>query len=105
MVDRQFTGHSYRNVGVSDPTYVRVGASWNYICVLVHLFNRETIGCSAGKNKTAELVKQAFQSVKGNLKEIRIFHTNRGNEFKNKIIEELLETFEMQRSLSHKGCP
>ena len=58
-----------------------------------------------GKHKTAELVKQAFMTVKGNLSDIHIFHTDRGNEFKNKTIEELLETFDMQRSLSRKGCP
>ena len=34
----------------------------------------------------------------------RRFHTDRGNEFKNQIIEELLETFDIERSLSHKGC-
>ena len=44
-------------------------------------------------------------TVKGNLSDIHIFHTDRGNEFKNKTIEELLETFDMQRSLSRKGCP
>ena len=43
--------------------------------------------------------------VDGNLSEIHIFHTDRGNEFKNETIEELLETFHMERSLSHKGCP
>lgn len=90
---------------MSDLTYLRVGAGWNYICVLVDLFNREIIGYSAGKNKTSALVKQAFQSVKGNLREIRIFHTDRGNEFKNKTIEEILKGLEIQRSLSHKGCP
>lgn len=105
VVDRQFTRQSYKNIVVSDFAYVRVGAGWNYICMLVDLFNREIIGCSAGKNNTAALVKQAFQSVKGILKEIRIFHTNQGNEFKNKVIEEMLETFEIQRSLSRKGCP
>ena len=36
---------------------------------------------------------------------IIIFHTDRGNEFKNKLIEEVLETFEIKRSLSKKGCP
>ena len=36
----------------------------------------------------------------------RIRHnTDRGNEFKNRIIEEALETFDIKRSLSHKGCP
>ena len=43
--------------------------------------------------------------VEGSLKDIEIFHTDRGNEFKNKLIEEVLETFEIKRSLSKKGCP
>ena len=33
------------------------------------------------------------------------YNSDRGNEFKNKIIEEALETFDIKRSLSHKGCP
>lgn len=78
---------------------------WNYICVLIDLFNREIIGFSTGLNKIANLVKQAFQTVPGNLKDIRIFHTDRGNEFKNNLIDETLEVFEIKRSLSHKGCP
>ena len=43
--------------------------------------------------------------MEGSLGDIRLFHTDRGNEFKNQIIEELLETFNIERSLSHKGCP
>lgn len=105
ILNRQFRGQAYRNVVVSDLTYVRVGKEWNYICILVDLFNREIIGCSAGRHKTAGLVKEAFQSVKGSLRDICLFHTDRGNEFKNKIVEELLEAFDMKRSLSHKGCP
>ena len=105
VLNRQFRGREYRNVVVSDLTYVRVGTQWNYICVLVDLFNREIIGYSAGEHKTAELVKEAFQVVEGSLEDIRLFHTDRGNEFKNQIIEELLEAFDIERSLSHKGCP
>lgn len=105
LVDRQFSDQGYRNVVVSDLTYVRVGMNWSYICVLVDLFNREIIGYSAGANKTASLVKAAFKTVSGSLKDIEIFHTDRGNEFKNKAIDEMLETFSIQRSLSHKGCP
>lgn len=105
ILNRQFQERQYRDVVVSDLTYVRVGAQWNYICVLVDLFNREIIGCSTGEHKTAELVKRAFQSVEGSLENIRLFHTDRGNEFKNEAIEELLETFGIERSLSHKGCP
>jgi hypothetical protein len=34
-----------------------------------------------------------------------IFHTNRGNEFKNKLIDETLDAFSIKRFLSMKGCP
>ena len=105
LLDRKFQEQKYRNGVVSDLTYVRVGLKWNYVCVLVDPFNREIIGYSAGEHRTAELVKQAFQSVEGNLEEIRLFHTDRGNEVKNHGIEEILETFHIERSLSHKGCP
>ena len=105
VLDRQFQDREYREVVISDLTYVRVGTCWNYICVLVDLFNREIIGYSAREHKTADLVKEAFQSVEGNLQDIRLFHTDRGNEFKNQTIEDLLETFDIERSLSHKGCP
>lgn len=105
VVDRKFTGQPQHNVVVSDLTYVRVGMSWNYICLLIDLFNREIIGYSAGRNKDAKLVIQAFSKVETNLKNINIFHTDRGNEFKNKLIDETLEAFEIERSLSMKGCP
>ncbi len=39
------------------------------------------------------------------LNQIKIFHTDRGNGFKNKLIDEILESFQIQRSLSMKGCP
>jgi len=105
LVQRKFNNQKHLNVVVSDLTYVRVGSSWNYICVLIDLFNREIIGYSAGRNKDAALVARAFASIKTNLRNINIFHTDRGNEFKNQIIDQTLETFSIDRSLSMKGCP
>lgn len=90
---------------VSDLTYVRVAGKWNYICLLIDLFNREIIGHSCGRAKDAALVYQAFAKVKANLHSIQLFHTDRGSEFKNQLIDEVLETFEIKRSLSMKGCP
>lgn len=105
VVKREFSSQPQYNVVVSDLTYVRVGMSWHYICVLVDLFNREIIGYSAGKNKDANLVSKAFSRVNVNLEKIQIFHTDRGNEFKNKTLDETLKTFHIKRSLSMKGCP
>ncbi|MGG1688661.1 IS3 family transposase [Heyndrickxia ginsengihumi] len=102
---RQFKQEEYLAVIVSDLTYVRVGKRWHYVCLFVDLFNREIIGHSAGPNKTAGLVYQAMASIKGNLHNIKMFHTDRGKEFDNKLISEALKTFGIQRSLSMKGCP
>lgn len=105
IIKRKFNNQPQYNVVVSDLTYVRVGMNWHYICILVDLFNREIIGYSAGKNKDAPLVSKAFSRVSVNLENIQIFHTDRGNEFKNRELDEILKTFHIKRSLSMKGCP
>lgn len=104
-VNREFNDRDTLDVIVSDLTYVRVNGHWNYVCLILDLFNREIIGYSAGKNKTAELVYQAFATIKHDLNKINIFHTDRGHEFKNNTIEGILKTFDIDRSLSRKGCP
>lgn len=64
----------------------RVGMSWHYICILVDLFNREIVGYSAGKNKDVALVSKSFSRTNIHLEKIQIFHTDHGNEFKNKAL-------------------
>ncbi len=105
VVNREFDDREKLEVVVSDLTYVRVNNKWCYVCTLLDLHNKEVIGYSAGENKDAELVYQAFLSCKYPLSEIEIFHTDRGNEFKNKLIDEIISTFGIKRSLSTKGCP
>lgn len=104
-LNREFRKESPLEAVVSDLTYVRVAGRWNYICLLIDLFNREIIGHSCGVAKDARLVCQAFAKVKGNLFDIQLFHTDRGNEFKNQLIDEVIKTFTIKRSLSMKGCP
>ncbi len=104
-LNRAFTQEQEMTAIVSDLTYVRVNQKWNYVCVFVDLFNREIIGFSTGPNKDALLVYRAIASIKVDLNKIQLFHTDRGNEFKNKLIDDALKTFTIQRSLSMKGCP
>lgn len=105
VLDREFTQDKPLKVVVSDLTYVRVQQKWHYICVLVDLHNREIIGHSAGPNKDAQLVQRAFATVPYNLTNLELFHTDRGSEFKNQLIDEALATFGIDRSLSNKGTP
>src|SRR5699024_10473144 len=102
-LNRSFDQDQELKVVVSDLTYVRVQRDWHYICVLVDLYNREIIGHSAGPHKNAALVQRAFAGVTDNLNRLELFHTDRGNEFKNELIDQALKTFSIERSLSNKG--
>ena len=73
-LNRQFQTKAPLEAVVSDLTYVRVAKKWNYICLLIDLFNREIIGHSCGSVKDANLVYRAFAKFKGNLNNIQIFH-------------------------------
>jgi len=87
-LNRKFNGQAPYAVVVSDLTYVRVNYKWNYVCILVDLFNREIIGYSAGIHKDAQLVYDAFATVKTDLRNIQMFHSDRGSEFKNELLDE-----------------
>ena len=105
VLDRSFDGYAPRTHVCSDLTYVRAGGSWCYVCLLVDLYNREIVGCSAGSSKGAKLVKAAFATLEFPISDIEVFHTDRGSEFDNAEIDLMLETFGIERSLSAKGCP
>ncbi|MNI92301.1 Integrase core domain protein [compost metagenome] len=81
MLDRGFDQAEAKRFVVSDLAYVKVRQRWHYVCVLIDLFNR------------------------GDLSQIQWFHTDRGSEFKNQKMDELLETFEIGRSFKREGLP
>lgn len=105
LLARQFGKEKPLEAIVTDLTYVRVGNRWAYVCLIIDLFNREIIGLSVGWHKTAELVKQAIQSIPYALTKVKLFHSDRGKEFDNQLIDEMLEVFGITRSLSQAGCP
>ncbi|WP_411268486.1 DDE-type integrase/transposase/recombinase [Macrococcus capreoli] len=76
-----------------------------YICLFIDLFNREIVGYSVGKNKDANLVSKVISRINHNLEQIKLFHTDRGKEFDNQLIDEVLVTFRIKRLLSIKCCP
>lgn len=98
-------GHTPLTHVVGDLTYVRTGRKWSCVCLLVNLCNREIVGHSVGDRRDSGLVKAAFATVGFPLSDIRVFHTDRGSEFANASIDEMLGVFGIERSLSGKGCP
>lgn len=84
---------------------MRTGRKWSYVCLLVDLYNCEIVGHSVGDWRDSDLVKAAFATVGSPLSDIQVFHTDRGSEFANAAIDEMLEVFGIEGSLSEKGCP
>ena len=80
-VEREFDGRKQYEVVVSDLSYVKIGGVWRYICLLLDLCGRKILGSAVGSKKDAKLVETAFYSVDGDLRQIQLFHTDRGSEF------------------------
>lgn len=105
VVAREFGGRAPRTHICSDLTYVRVGGGWNYVCLLVDLGNREIVGHSAGPRKDADLVGSAFSTLEFPISDIEVFHTDRGSEFDNAKIDELLDAFGVEQLAVQEGVP
>lgn len=75
------------------------------MCLLVDLADRGIVGHSAGRTRDASLVPGAFATLDFPLTDVQVFHTDRGGEFDNTRIDELLDVFDIKRSLSRKGNP
>ncbi|WP_416335653.1 IS3 family transposase [Bifidobacterium pseudocatenulatum] len=105
ILDREFDGYEPRTHLAGDLTCVRVGGKWAYVCLLIDLANRSIAGHSADTSRTADLVMAAFATLDFPLTEVEVFHTERGSEFDNAKIDELLDVFDIRRSPSGKGNP
>ena len=105
IVNREFSDRKPLEVVVSDLTYIKCAGRWHYLCMLLDLHGRKIIGSAIGRQKDAKLVRTAFYGVQADLRRIEIFHTDRGSEYKNQIIDEIIAAFGITRSLSAKGAP
>jgi transposase InsO family protein len=105
IVNREFDNRKTLEVVVSDLTYVKVGGKGHYICLLLDIANRDIIGSAVGRQHDAKLVRKAFYRADVDLRNVDMFHTDRGTEFKNEIIDDILHAFNIRRSLSAKGTP
>ena len=56
------------------------------------------------RSNLTDLVYKAFSSVKFNLNQIHLFHTNKENKFNIHMIDDILEKFKIRRYLSLKNC-
>lgn len=87
----------------SDLTYVKVRGQHHYVCFIVDLYNSEIVGYQTSNSKTSEIVLDAMDTIKFSMKHVNIFHSDRGGEYKNEIIDKVLKDNNVIRSLSKPG--
>jgi transposase InsO family protein len=103
IVNQEFDNRSERDVIVSDVTYIMINGEWHYLCIMLDLCGRFLESYEISKSKDATLVHKALLSIKGDLRDIDILHSDKGSEYLNKLIDRTLGAFDIQRSTSGKG--
>jgi len=105
LIARQFKDRKKHEVLVNDTTYIDINKQWHYLCPVIDLSRRVIVGSSVSSKRDTSITVNSLYSVDFDLRKTKIFHTDRGSEFNNKSIDEILAGFDIQRSLSAKGSP
>lgn len=103
ILDQKFDDREILEVIASDTTYLKINGKWHYLCIMLDLCGRYLEGFAASHTKEATLTRSAFFSMKCDFRDISMFHTDRGCEFVNKLVDNILVAFEIKRSTSGKG--
>jgi transposase InsO family protein len=106
LLQRQFEVDQLATVWVSDITYIRVGAGWAYLTVVLDLADRMVVGWSLSRDMSAEqTVQAALLNACRNRTPCRrlIFHSDRGAQYGAEDFRKLLKRYDMRQSMSAKG--
>jgi len=89
-----------------DITYLKVGARWHYLAVVIDLYSRRVIGWALGKNKTTALTLKALQLAINKRKPTDnvLFHTDRGAEYRAHVVQQFLLKHNIKASMNRPGC-
>jgi putative transposase len=105
VLARQFNPAVPNKAYVSDITYIRTGAGWLYLAVVIDLFSRKVVGWAMAPSMPAKLVCDALQMA---LQQRRpaaglIVHSDRGSQYASAQYQALLTSNGLICSMSRKG--
>ena len=89
-----------------DITYLKVGARWHYLAVVLDLFSRRVIGWALGQQKSTALTMKALKQALTKRKPTNtvLFHTDRGAEYRAHVMQEFLTKRNVKASMNRPGC-
>jgi putative transposase len=92
-------------VWVADFTYMKQGATFKYLSVVMDLYTRKVVGMEMSKKRDARMVMNTVQKALQSYPEAKpeIFHSDRGIEYANHSVDGLLKELGISQSMSGKG--
>ena len=105
ILARQFNPAAVNIAYVSDITYIRTGAGWLYLAVVIDLFSRKVVGWAMAPSMPAKLVCDALHMA---LQQRRpaaglVVHSDRGSQYASAQYQALLASKGFICSMSRKG--
>lgn len=92
-------------VWVADFTYIKYHNRFIYLATIEDLFTRQIIGYDLSSRHDASLVNNALLMALSNNNTPDISHSDQGSEYRSKSHKNLLQSANMQQSMSKKGSP
>jgi transposase InsO family protein len=105
VLDRQFNPPAPNLAYVSDITYIRTGAGWLYLAIVLDLYARKVVGWAMAPSMPAKLVCDALNMAIAQRRPGPglIVHSDRGSQYASESYQKLLSTHGFVCSMSRKG--
>lgn len=105
VLNRQFNPVAPNTAYVSDITYIRTGAGWLYLAIVLDLYARKVVGWAMAPSMPAELVCDALNMAIQQRQPAPglIVHSDRGSQYASELYQDLLDEHGFVCSMSRKG--
>lgn len=108
-LNREFREHGARAVLLSDITYIpRKGGKFTYLCVIMDAFTKQVlayvISLTCETDFVLEAVDKLMEKYGSELKTDVLFHSDQGCQYTSYRFVDILKSFNIRQSMSHKGC-
>jgi transposase InsO family protein len=92
-------------IWVADFTYVKIGGDFKYFSTVMDLFSRKIVGIEISRTRNADMVLNTIRKALAAHPEhcTEIFHSDRGVEYANHMVDDQLNNLGICQSMSGKG--
>jgi len=105
LLQQHFEADGPNRVWISDITYIRTAEGWLYLTTVEDVWSRKVIGHAITDRLQATAVMQALRMALSRrlIAEGLIFHSDRGRQYADHRVREILGTYQMLQSMSSTG--